>query len=263
MARFTDKVAVVTGGAGGIGSAVVHALARDGAAVVVADLDEPAAQRVAQAVRGNGGQACSARVDLRHEADIVALVETTVARWGGIDILDNNAALTSADVLARDTTVTDMDVAVWDEMLAVNLRSQLLMCKHVIPHMLTRGGGAIVNMSSGAANAGDLIRTAYSVSKSAIATFTKYVATQYGQRGIRANTIVPGLILTDAVRAQIPPAMLAAYSRSLLTTFVGEPEDVADLVCFLVSPQARYITGQSISLDGGMSAHSARLSGQT
>ncbi len=116
-----------------------------------------------------------------------------------------------------------------------------------------------MNMSSGAALSGDLTRTAYSVSKSGITTLTKSLATQYGRKGVRANAIFPGLILTDPVRAQIPPAMLEAYASSLLTPFVGEPQDIADLVSFLFSPQSRYITGQSISIDGGMGAHTGHL----
>ena len=258
-ARFEGKVAIVTGGAGGIGRAVAVALAADGAQVVVADVDEAGADRVAAEILAAGHEGVSIRVDLADEADVVALVRATVERYGGVDVLDNNAALTAVDVLARDNAVADMDIEVWDQMMSVNLRSQMLTCKHVIPHMVERGGGAIVNMSSGAALSGDLTRTAYSVSKSGITTFTKYVATQYGRQGIRANTIVPGLILTDPVRAQVPPAMLEAYARSLLTTCVGEPSDIAHLVSFLVSDESRYITGQSICIDGGMSAHSGRL----
>lgn len=260
MTRFAGKVAIVTGGAGGIGREVALALAGDGAQVMVADIDEAGAARVAEEIEVGGGQGAAVCVDLGDEAAVIAMVGVTVDRFGGIDILDNNAALTAADVLARDTTVTEMDVEVWDQMMSVNLRSQMLTCKHVIPHMVERGGGAIVNMSSGAALNGDLTRTAYSVSKAGIATFTKYVATQFGRQGIRANTIVPGLILTDPVRAQVPPAMLEAYARSLLTSCVGEPRDIAHLVSFLVSEESRYITGQSICIDGGMSAHSARMS---
>lgn len=260
MTRFEGKVAVVTGGAGGIGREVALALAGDGAQVMVADIDEAGAARVAEEIEVGGGVGAAVCVDLGDEAAVIAMVGVTVDRFGGIDILDNNAALTAADVLARDTTVTEMDVEVWDQMMSVNLRSQMLTCKHVVPHMVERGGGAIVNMSSGAALNGDLTRTAYSVSKAGIATFTKYVATQFGRQGIRANTIVPGLILTDPVRAQVPPAMLEAYARSLLTSCVGEPRDIAHLVSFLVSEESRYITGQSICIDGGMSAHSARMS---
>ena len=108
-----------------------------------------------------------------------------------------------------------------------------------------------------------MIRTAYSVSKAGISTFTRFVATQYGRQGVRANAILPGLILTEAVKAQIPPDVLSGYTRSLLTPFVGEPDDIARLVCFLVSAESRYITGQSLTIDGGMSVHSARLPKQS
>jgi NAD(P)-dependent dehydrogenase (short-subunit alcohol dehydrogenase family) len=253
------KVAIVTGGAGGMGRVVSLSLAAQGAAIAVADLDETGARRVADEIAAAGGKAVPVAVDLAQEEQVVAMVATTVEELGGVDILDNNAALTDADVLARDTSVTEMDVEVWDAMMAVNLRSQMLTCKHAIPRMVERGGGAVVNMTSGAANTGDLIRTAYSVSKAGISTLTKSLATQYGRQGVRVNAIVPGLILTEPVRAQIPPDMLAAYSSRVLTPFVGEPQDIADLVSFLVSPQARYITGQSICIDGGMSSHSARL----
>jgi NAD(P)-dependent dehydrogenase (short-subunit alcohol dehydrogenase family) len=256
------KVAIVTGGAGGIGRHVARTLADNGAHVAVADIDDTRAGEVADEINAAGGDAAAIRVDLTDETDVAAMIATTVDRFGGVDIIDNNAALTDANVLAQDTTVTDMTVDVWDQMMAVNLRSQMLTCKYAIPHMVQRGGGAIVNMSSGAATSGDLTRTAYSVSKAGIAAFTAYVATQYGRDGIRANTIVPGLILTEPVRAQIPPDMLAMYSRKVLTPFVGEPQDIADLVMFLVSDRARYITGQSIQIDGGMSVHGARLPAQ-
>ena len=258
-ARFASKVAIVTGGAGGIGAQVARSLARDGARVVVADLDRERAVEVADEINSAQGRALAVRVDLADENDVAAMVAATVEHFGGVDILDNNAALTDADVLAKDAAVTEMSVDVWDQMMSVNLRSQMLTCKHAIPQMIRRGGGAIVNMSSGAALSGDLTRTAYSVSKAGISALTAYVATQYGRQGVRANTIVPGLILTAPVRAQIPPEMLATYSRKVLTRFVGEPQDIADLVTFLVSDQARYITGQSIQIDGGMSVHGARL----
>ena len=257
---FDGKVAIVTGGAGGIGAEVSRTLAHRGAAVVVADIDLDKANVVADEISGAGDTAAAIHVDLADEASIAALISSTTQLYGGVDILDNNAALTAAEVLARDQAVAEMDVEVWDQMMAVNLRSQMLTCKHAVPVMVSRGGGAVVNMSSGAAYAGDLIRTAYSVSKAGIETLTKFVATQYGRQGVRANTIVPGLILTEPVKAQIPADMLAAYTEMLLTPTVGEPRDLAELVSFLVSPASSYLTGQSIHLDGGMSAHTARLS---
>ena len=260
--RLAGKVAIVTGGAGGIGSQVCRTLAEQGAHVAVADRDRDGARAVADQIVAAGGRAEAVAVELADESSVEAMVAAVVERFGGVDILDNNAALTDADVLARDGAVAQMPIEVWDQMMAVNLRSQMLTCKHAIPSMVARGGGSVINMSSGAASSGDLTRTAYSVSKSAISTFTKYVATQYGRQGVRANAILPGLVLTDPVRAQIPPDMLAAYRRGLLTPFVGEPIDVANLVAFLASDESRYLTGQSINLDGGGSAHSARLPAQ-
>jgi NAD(P)-dependent dehydrogenase (short-subunit alcohol dehydrogenase family) len=260
--RLAGKVAVVTGGAGGIGSAVCRTLAAQGAAVAVADMRVDLAEAVAAEITGSGGRAAAVEVHLDDERSVAEMVAATVERFGGIDLLDNNAALTDADVLARDQAVEAMEVEVWDAMFAINLRSQMLTCKHAIPVMVGRGGGSVINMSSGAASRGDLGRTAYSVSKSAISTFTQYTATQYGRQGVRVNAILPGLVLTDPVRAQIPPDLLKGYARGLLTPFVGQPQDVADLVAFLASDESRYLTGQSINLDGGGSAHSARLPDQ-
>src|ERR1035438_4467746 len=124
--------------------------------------------------------------------------------------------------------------------MAVNLRSQMLMCKHVIPEMVRDGGGSIINMSSGASLRGDRVRTAYGVSKAGVNTLTMYVATGHGKQGIRVNTIVPGLIITDAVRAHIPENALAALSKATLTPHLGEPEDIADLVVFLSSDESKY-----------------------
>ena len=261
MRALADRVAIVTGGARGIGAAVVQRLASDGASVVVADIDREMAEAVAAGVRDSGGDATAIAVDLAEEASIITLVAATVERYGAIDVLDNNAALTDASVLASDAGVTTIDAETWDRTFAVNLRSQFLMAKHVVPHMEQRGGGSIVNMSSGAALRGDLTRTAYSASKAGIESLTRSIATQYGRAGVRANTIVPGLALTEAARAGIPADLLAQYTSRSLTPYVGMPSDVADLVAYLASTESRYITGQTIVIDGGMSAHSASLPG--
>ena len=182
-------------------------------------------------------------------------VEAVVGHFGRLDILHNNAALTDSEFLKRDTPVTELDLEVWERTLAVNLTSQMLTCKHAIPQMVRHGGGSIINMSSGASLKGDRTRTAYGVSKAGVNTLTMYVATSYGKQNIRVNTIVPGLIITDAVRAHLDEEILAGLSRAILTTHLGEPDDIADTVVFLASDESRYITGQMLSVDGGMSAH--------
>ena len=250
---MADKVAVVTGGAGGIGSATARALAREGASVAVLDVDGDGAERVAAEINDAGGEAQAVVADLSIESDVVAAVESVVARFGRLDVLHNNAALTESEFLRRDTAVTELELEVWDRTLAVNLTSQMLTCKHAIPEMVRHGGGSIINMSSGASLKGDRTRTAYGVSKAGVNTLTLYVAASHGKQNIRVNTIVPGLIVTDAVRAYLNDEILAGLSRSILTTHLGEPEDIANTVVFLASEESRYITGQMISVDGGMS----------
>jgi NAD(P)-dependent dehydrogenase (short-subunit alcohol dehydrogenase family) len=255
MSRLAGKVAIVTGGAGGIGAATAHGLAREGAAVAVVDIDEAKAAGVADEIRRTGAQAIALGGDLAEEHTARQVVQSTVAEFGQVDVLHNNAALTASSFLSRDTTVSEMSLDVWQRSLEVNLGSQLLMCKYTVPEMQKNGGGSIVNMSSGAALSGDRTRLAYGVSKSGVHALTMYVATSEGKRGVRANTVVPGLILTDAVRAHLSEEIIGRLSRATLTPYLGQPEDVADLVVFLASEQSRYITGQMISIDGGMSAH--------
>ncbi|TMM14504.1 MAG: SDR family oxidoreductase [Actinobacteria bacterium] len=255
MGRLDGRAAIVTGGAGGIGAATARALAKEGASVVVVDIDGARAELVAEAITVSNGTAFSVRADLSDEAEAVAAIKAAVARCGRLDVLHNNAAMTESDFLSRDTQVTDLSFEVWDRTMAVNLRSQMLMCKHAIPEMVRAGGGSIINMSSGASLKGDRTRTAYGVSKAGVNTLTMYVATSHGKEGVRANTVVPGLIITDAVRAHLSDHMLEGLGRATLTPYVGDPVDVANLVVFLASDESRYITGQMIGIDGGMSAH--------
>ena len=261
MSTLAGKVAIVTGGAGGIGAATAHQLAREGAAVAVVDIDEGKAAEVADEIRRTGARAIALGGDLAEEDTARHVVQSTVAEFARLDVLHNNAALTTSSFLSRDTTVSEMPLDVWQRSLDVNLGSQLLMCKYAVPEMRSSGGGSIVNMSSGAALSGDRTRLAYGVSKSGVHALTMYVATSEGKCGVRANTVVPGLILTDAVRAHLSEDIISRLGRATLTPYLGQPQDVADLVAFLASEQSRYITGQMISIDGGMSAHVAMDTG--
>jgi NAD(P)-dependent dehydrogenase (short-subunit alcohol dehydrogenase family) len=259
MGRVDGKVAIVTGGAGGIGAATARTLAREGAAVAVVDIDGAKAEEVAESIQQSGGAASSERADLSEEAEVAAVVDSVVTRHGRLDVLHNNAALTDSEFLSQDTGVTELSLEVWERTMAVNLRSQMLMCKHAIPEMVRNGGGSIVNMSSGASLKGDRTRTAYGVSKAGVNTLTMYVATGHGKQGVRVNTIVPGLIITDAVRAHLTEDIVDGLGRSTLTPYLGKPEDIANLVVFLASEESRYITGQMIAIDGGMSVHVGHL----
>jgi NAD(P)-dependent dehydrogenase (short-subunit alcohol dehydrogenase family) len=249
------RVAIVTGGGGGIGGAAARTLAAEGARVAVVDINDDAANRTTAEIDAAGGTAGAIHADLSDEASVQAAIDVIVGTFGRIDVLHNNAALTDSDFLSRDTTVVDLDAEVWDRTLNVNLRSQMLMSKHAVPHMVAAGGGSIVNMSSGAALRADRTRLAYGVSKAGVHALTMYTATSHGKHGVRANTIVPGLIITDAVKAHLTPEMLEGLGGATLTPYVGAPQDVADLVLFLASDRSRYITGQSFTIDGGMSAH--------
>lgn len=261
MARLAGKVALVTGGGGGIGGATAQALANEGAAVAVVDIDQQAGRVVVEGIERSGGTAVALVADLAEEDQVAEAISATVSRFGRLDVLHNNAALTESHFLTRDTDVSDLSLEVWERTMAVNLRSQMLTCKHAVPEMVRCGGGSIVNMSSGASLKGDRTRTAYGVSKAGINALTMYVATSHGKRGIRVNTIVPGLIMTEAVRAHLDESMLSRLSKVPLTPYLGQPGDVADLVVFLASDESRYITGQIIVIDGGMSAH-VGLSGE-
>jgi NAD(P)-dependent dehydrogenase (short-subunit alcohol dehydrogenase family) len=256
MGRLEGRVAIVTGGGSGIGRATCLALAREGAAVVVADVDEASAKRVAEEVAAAGGRARPQWVDVAEEPAVAAMVEAAVGAFGGLDVLHNNAALLGNEA-GRDADVVSMDVATWDRAMAVNLRGVMLGCKHAIPAMIRRGGGSIVNTSTGSTLAGDLVRTAYVAAKAGVNVLTKYVATQYGKQNIRCNAVLPGLIRTPAATRGLSPELISLYEEHTLLPRIGEPEDIAKVVVFLASDDAAFVTGQEISVDGGIGAHNS------
>jgi NAD(P)-dependent dehydrogenase (short-subunit alcohol dehydrogenase family) len=180
------------------------------------------------------------------------LIEATLETFGRLDILDNNAA---SQGHREDALVGDMAVELWDHILGVNARGAMLMCKHAIPALIAAGGGSIINVSSGTSLAGDFFSTAYACSKGAVNTLTKYVATQYAAQGIRCNALALGLIGTPILQQTIPPPMLDIFTQHHIAGRIGEPIDVANMVAFLVSDRATWITGQVYSVDGGFYAH--------
>lgn len=255
MGALDGKVAIVTGAASGIGECVARTLAGRGAAVVVADLNEKGAEAVAGSITGDGGTAAGFGVDVSVEEQVAAVVQHAVDRFGGLDIMHNNAADTRAEVIGRDGTVDSMEVSVWDQTMAVNLRGTMLGCKHAIPRLLERGGGVIVNTSSNSGLSGDLSRTAYGASKAGINALTMYVATQYGMQGIRCNAVSPGLVMTPAAERNLTGEAREIFRLNHLTERFGVPEDIARAVAFLASEEASFINGQVLCVDGGMLAH--------
>jgi NAD(P)-dependent dehydrogenase (short-subunit alcohol dehydrogenase family) len=250
---LAGKVAIVTGAGSGIGAASARALAAAGAAVVVADLREDGAASVADSIEHAGGQSVSVTLDVSDEARVADMVSLAVDRFGGVDILHNNAA--AIELALYDGSVHELETGVWERAMAVNATGAMLCCKYAIPHMVAVGGGAIVNTSSADGLVGDGSRAAYSASKGALQAFTRNVATQYGKRGIRCNAIAPGIIVTELVDTAVPQSMKDLWLRHTLTPRLGVPDDIAGLVTFLASDAGAYITGQTIVVDGGQTVH--------
>jgi NAD(P)-dependent dehydrogenase (short-subunit alcohol dehydrogenase family) len=249
MANLAGKVAVITGAARGIGRSTAQALAREGAAVVLADRDLDVAEAAAQEI---GAAAAAVRFDATDAASIEAVIAFAMKQFGRIDVLHNNVAMT-AEAWSRDTSVLDTTLETWDLTMAINLRSMFVASKAALPHLIAGGGGSIINMASGAATSGSPGLVAYGTSKGGVMTFTKYLAVQYGRDNVRSNCILPGVIQTEQllnVMGDNIPAVIATtpYPRA------GLPTDVAELVAFLASDAAQFLNGQMIHCDGGSSA---------
>jgi NAD(P)-dependent dehydrogenase (short-subunit alcohol dehydrogenase family) len=253
--ELDHKVAIVTGAGGGIGSATARLLASRGARVVLADIQVQAAERVADLVERAGGSALSLYLDLADEDSIICLVRSALDRFGRIDVLHNNAADLSPDLSVRDRDVEAMEAEVWDRTFRVNVRGTMLSCKHVLPHMAANGGGSIINTASNLGMQGNIGQAAYAASKAAVIQLSRSIATSHGRRGIRCNTVSPGLVMTPAARDNLPPQLHEIVAGETLTPYLGVPEDIANAVAFLASDAARYVTGHNLVVDGGTVAH--------
>src|SRR5699024_9276705 len=248
MGRVEGKVALVTGGASGIGLSASQLMAQEGANVVIGDFNTDGAKEAAEAIREKGGSAEGIFLDAAKEDSIRDAVEYTVEQYGKIDILYNNVGLTN---LKKDLDVVNIDLDEWDRLMNVNTKSVLLGSRFAIPHMQKSGGGSIINTASTSAIAGDSTRTAYGASKAAVVNLTRYIATQYGKDNIRCNSVIPGMIMTPAAENNLPQEFKDMFTRHNALPYNGEPDDIGYTVLFLASDESKFITGQAIEVEGG------------
>ncbi len=252
--RLAGKIAVVTGGASGIGLAITTAFAREGARVVIADIDGEGAERAGSALTNSGHDVEAISVDIGDVGSVGDFAAEIRARYGRVDILHNNAAATGPAHQAGDGNVLTLDLTTWDVTLAVDLTGSMLMCRGLIPLMLPEGG-SIINTTSNSGLRGDLGLTAYAAAKAGLHQLTRTIATGFGRQGIRCNAISPGHIASPSFLATVPPDVRSALEANCLVPRLGTVDDVANAAVFLASDESSFITGEVLRVDGGALAH--------
>jgi NAD(P)-dependent dehydrogenase (short-subunit alcohol dehydrogenase family) len=253
--EFQGKTAIVTGGAQGIGRATALRLAREGAAVLIADRDAPAAHALAAGIASWGGNAYAVVADVADEADAARIAAEAVSRYGGVDVLINNAGIQSPG------SVESTPLEAWNAILAVNLTGAYLVSRFVLPELRRRGGGAIVNVASLHGLLTEPGWAAYAASKGGVIALTRSMALDYAAEGIRVNCVCPGAVDTSLLRAtaalenrQHPETVLKQWAAEQPIGRLGTPEEIAELITFLAGPRASFITGSAYTIDGGLGA---------
>lgn len=252
MARLKGKVCIITGAGSGIGQASALLFAKEGARVVVADIDQRAARATVAAIRKRGGEAAAELVDVTDEASTVALALRVVKRFKRIDVLFNNAGISGVgDILETEPKL-------FDRVMTVNVRGVYLMSRAVVPQMIKQGYGSIINMSSCIAEIGLARRVSYAASKGAVLAMTKSMQVDIAQHGIRVNALLPGTIMTPFVERYIkesytdPEEGYASIRKRQLTSELGKPEDVAYAAVYLASNESRFVMASGLAVDGGV-----------
>jgi 3-oxoacyl-[acyl-carrier protein] reductase len=251
--RLKDKVAIVTGGGVGIGKAYAHGLAKEGAKVVVADIQDAEAQKVAAEIKQNGGEAMAVAVDVTSQEKVQAMAAAALKAYGRIDILVNNAGLYSA---LKKKPFMEIDSEEWDRVMAVNVKGLFLCVKAVYPAMKRQGKGKIINISSGTMLNGSPFFLHYVSSKAGVIGFTRALAREVGGDNICVNSIMPGLTISSANQEGVMSAEQLADRRKRRSIQRDQyPQDLVGTVIFLASDDSDFMTGQSISVDGGLNMH--------
>ena len=248
--RLEGKVAIISGGARGMGAAEAKLFAREGAKVIICDVLEDEGRQTEAEINEVGGDAVFVKLDVTSQDEWENAVDTAIERFGKLDILVNNAGI------IVQSTIEDMTVELWDKVMDVNAKGVFLGTKTAIPHMKEAGGGAIVNISSISGIVGqDNVNAGYNASKGAVRIFTKAAAVQYAKENIRVNSIHPGPIATPmTAEGRADPERVALTAERTPLGRYGEPEEVANAVLFLASDEASYVTGSEIVVDGGYTA---------
>jgi len=250
MTRLAGKTAIVTGGAVGIGRHYSHALAGEGAQVMIADIVDGSQVAAEIAAKHGSNSVTSFKFDVSDEKQCKALVDKTIERFGKIDVLINNAAIYAP---LPTLSVTDIDVDLWDKVMAVNIRGPFLMVKHVAPHMIGRKSGKIVNIGSGTVARGIPEFSHYVTSKGAVTAFTRAVSRELGDHGICVNTLAPGYTLSDTGMTNtvhVEKSRAGAVARRAIKRD-EHPEDLLGTLIFLCSSDSDFMTGQVLAVDGG------------
>ena len=260
MKRLDGRVAFLVGGGAGIARACARLFSGEGAKIIVADINAATGQAAADEVLAKGGEALFVKMDATDEASVAAAVAAAVAKFGRIDTLFNSAG----GSLPEDSPITEVDMAVWDRTMVLDVKGTMLACRQVIPEIIKAGGGAVVNMSSGAGLRGANPAHIYTAAKGAIISLTRTLAGSYAKNNVRVNCICAGRTNTERVRAiyGMPGKPGSAPDRQNVTEqlktypfWMGEPEDIAAIALFLSSNESRMITGAAIPADGGRSAY--------
>ena len=249
--KLNGKTALVTGAGRGIGRAIALALATEGAQVAVLDVVKDSAEAVRREIQGLGKKALALAADVTRRAEVERAVADAIAQWGQLDILVNNAGWDKLDPFLESEEET------WDRIIAINFKAMLYVCKAALPHMAERGGGRVINIASDAGRVGSMGEAVYAGTKGAIIAFSKTLAREMARHRITVNVVCPGLTetpLLQGIRSQSEKSakVIEAVTRAIPLGRVGQPDDVAGAVVYLASPAADYVTGQTLSVSGGL-----------
>jgi 3-oxoacyl-[acyl-carrier protein] reductase len=246
--RFEGRVAIVTGAAKGIGLRVARAFGHEGARVAALDVNADGVEGLARELAADGREALALKIDVTVAGEVRRAVDTVIGRWGRVDVLVNNAG--GFSVIRRTEDIPDEE---WDAIFRFNVTSAFLCTKAVLPHMRRQRSGCIVNLSSIAGRSSAVTTTShYASAKAAILGFTRHVALEAAADGIRVNAVAPGTVATERVRALRTAEQTRRIAETVPLGRIGEPEEIADVVLFLASDAARYVTGASLDVNGGL-----------